>query len=188
MKLQHLFELSAQIHRENEAFKAWFGHSKIVNDDGDPAVCYHATAADFKKFIPGGLNPKLSGAAMWFSMDPHNQPAAHNIRTRTGYKDGVHVMPVYIRMERPLVIDDMPSLEWAREVFAKGSREFPQLMASDWVAEVTHDGEYDGIIFDAVKLGWEDAVVELIVFNPNQVKSALGNSGTFSKDDDDITK
>ena len=188
MKLQKLLELSSQIHRENEAFRAWFGRSKIVDDNGDPAVCYHATSADFKKFIPGGLNPKLSGAAMWFSMDPHNQPASHNIRTRTGYKDGVHVMPVYIRMERPLVIDDMPSLEWARKVFAKGSREFPQLMASDWVAEVTHDGEYDGIIFDAVKLGWPDAVVELIVFNPNQVKSALGNSGTFAKDDDDITK
>jgi hypothetical protein len=35
-------------------FKRWFGNSKVVNEDGSPKVLYHATAKDFKKFIPGG--------------------------------------------------------------------------------------------------------------------------------------
>ena len=32
------------------ALKSWFGRSKILNDDGTPMVCYHATAKDFEAF------------------------------------------------------------------------------------------------------------------------------------------
>lgn len=173
---------------DESAFKQWFGNSKIIDDEGNPAICYHASPNDFKEFIPGGVDPKISGYAMWFSMDPHNQPAAHNTNVRGGYRTGTNVMPVYIKMERPLVIDTIIDLEWARQVFANGSSEFPQIMLHDWVKEVTKDGEYDGIYFDAKALGWRDGVVELVVFNPKQVKSALGNSGDFGNDTSDITR
>ena len=72
--------------------------------------------------------------------------------------------------------------------FANDSSEFPQIMTKEWVDEVSKDGEYDGIIFDAKALGWRDAVCEIIVFKPNQVKSALGNNGSFNPESNSITE
>jgi hypothetical protein len=83
------------------------------------------------------------------------------------------------------MIDDLQSLEWAREVFANGSREFPQIMTKSWVDEVMKDGEYDGIIFDTDALGWKGGK-EFIVFKANQIKSAISN--TNFTDSDDITE
>lgn len=168
------------------AFKEWFGSSKVVDEDGKPKVLYHGTAGDFSTFIPGGLEPTMSGPAIWLSPDADHQPAAHNIGGRGRYRDGTNVMPVYVRMERPLLIDDMQSLEWAREVFAGGSAEFPQLLPKSWADEVTRDGEYDGIIFDGEALGWGKGSTEYIVFDPTQVKSAIGNNGQFSRQNPDI--
>lgn len=186
MKLVEIFK-----HRQDEgnsAFRKWFGNSKIIDDEGNPAICYHATTGDFAEFIPGGLDVKVSGPAMWFTFDAEDQPAAHNIYGPKGFRTGTNVMPVYIKMERPLVIDTMVDLEWARSVFANNSSEFPQILTQQWVDEVSKDGEYDGIIFDAKALGWRNAVCEVIVFNPNQVKSALGNKGSFDSESNDITE
>ena len=35
----------------NNNFWEWFGDSKVVDVDGNPMVCYHATQFDFDKFI-----------------------------------------------------------------------------------------------------------------------------------------
>jgi hypothetical protein len=172
---------------ESDAFKWWFGNSKIRNDDGTPKIVYHATAADFKTFKIGGHDPTISGHAIWLTSKVTHQPAAHNTGSKNGFRTGVNVMPLYVRVERPLVIDDETSLEWARDVFANGSSEFPQLMPKQWADEVTKGGEYDGIIFDTDALGWGKGD-EIVVFHPNQIKSALTNSGNFSKSNDDITE
>lgn len=175
--------------RATANFKRWFGDSKVVDKDGDPLVVYHATTGNFTEFKPGGNDPTLSGAAMWFTDSKEKQPAMHNTASRQEeYREGTNVMPVYLRIERPLLIDDKTSLEWAQSVFAGGSREFPQLMPPKWVAEVTRDNEYDGIIFDGPALGWKNSVREYIVFKPNQIKSAIGNNGEYSLTDDDIRK
>lgn len=167
-------------------FKNWFGDSKVLNDNGEPLRVYHATTKSFSEFIPGGLDPELSGKAIWLTDNPQSQPAMHNIKSRGEFREGANVMPVYVKMEKPLLIDDQETLGWAREVFAKGSKEFPQLMADDWISEVTRDGEYDGVIFDGPALGWDGADREYIVFNPGQVKSAIGNSGSFNADTNNI--
>ena len=172
---------------QTEAFKRWFGDSKVVDENGEPLVVYHATTGNFTTFKPGGNDPTLSGPAMWFTDSKESQPAMHNIALRgKRYREGANVMPVYLRMERPLVIDDKTSLDWARAVFADGSLEFPQLIAPKWVEDVTRGDEYDGIIFDGPALGWKDSVREYIVFRPEQIKSATGNVGTFDPTNPDI--
>lgn len=175
---------------ETPEFKRWFGNSKVRNDDGTPKVLYHGTPHDFSEFKPGGADPNNmpSGHAIWLSPDADHQPAAHNIGWRGEYREGTNVMPVYVKMERPLLIDDKPTMEWARKVFAGGSIEFPQLMPKRWMDEVTRDGEYDGIIFDGEALGWGKGTTEYIVFDPRQVKSAIGNSGAFDPNHPDVTK
>lgn len=177
---------------ETAAFKKWFGNSKILDENGKPKVMYHATPGDFSTFIPGGPEAARgektkSGHAVWFSPYADYQPAAHNIG-RGALKNGVNVMPVYLKMERPLMIDNKEMLAWARQVFAEGSGEFPQIVLDKWVKNLTKDNEYDGIIFKGTELGWGDYSDEYIVFRPNQIKSASGNNGDFDSDNHDITK
>jgi hypothetical protein len=173
-------------------FKRWFGNSKIVNEDGTPQVMYHITPADVSKFIPGGIPDEngylSSGKAIWLSPNKESQPAAHNINGNAvgRYREGVNVMPLYVKMERPLVIDDRGMADWARDVFAEGSREFPLLMPEKWVKEVK-DAGYDGIIWKS-PYSHPDSKIdhEYIVFDANQVKSAIGNTGEFNPENPDI--
>jgi hypothetical protein len=185
-----LYELHSNNSQEfSPAFKAWFGHSKVVDSEGNPLVVYHATAADIKVFKVGGNDPTISGHAIWLTPSSEKQPANHNTRNREGFKSGVNVLPLYAKIERPLLINDQASLEWAQSIFADGSKEFPQVLPKQWVDEVTKDGEYDGIIFvgNAIWGGGNDKT-EYIVFHPNQIKSALSNSGNYSTTNNDITE
>jgi hypothetical protein len=169
---------------ESPEFKRWFGSSKLLDDDGNPQRYYHITAQDFDAFKAGGYNDQVSGPAIWLSPHSEYQAAFHNVGKRAGeFQDDTRVLPVYVKMERPLLIDDTTSLEWARDVFAKGSKEFPQLMTKQWVDEVTKDGEYDGIVFKGTDLGWGENSDEIIVFKPTQIKSAVSNSGDYSDTD-----
>ena len=169
---------------ETPEFKAWFGQSKLTDEDtGKPKVLYHATGKDFDEFKAGGFDPKISGPAIWVSPHAEKQPAFHNLKRRDkeGVIEDLRVIPVFVRMERPLTIDSPTMLDWARDVFAGGNKDFPQIMKPEWVAELRRDDEYDGVWFKGEKLGWGDFSDEVIVFDPNQAKSAIANKGTFSR-------
>lgn len=188
---QSLFAKGSMQKELTENFKRWFGNSKITNEDGSPKVLYHITPENFSKFIPGGFPNKRgflsSGKAIWLSPNKENQPAYHNVGSLKGrYKEGTNVMPLYVRMERPLLLDDKETLDWANTVFAGESGEFPQLMNEKWVKEVK-DAGYDGIIYTSPytqKSGTEDH--EYVVFDANQVKSAIGNNGEYSLENTEI--
>jgi hypothetical protein len=173
------------------AFQKWFGDSKVVNEDGSPKVLYHITPKDFNVFIPGGIKEEgknlESGKAIWLSPNKENQPAAHNIWSRgQQFREGTNVMPLYVKMKNPLVLDDKGMADWAREVFADGSNEFPQLMPDRWINAVK-DAGYDGIMWlDPLRNGANKEDYEYIVFNSNQIKSAIGNTGEFNPEDVDI--
>ncbi|MBX3504398.1 MAG: hypothetical protein KF895_02890 [Parvibaculum sp.] len=50
---------------ESEAFKKWFGDSKVVDENGKPLVVYHSTDKRFQKFDP----KKAIGGQHWFTND-----------------------------------------------------------------------------------------------------------------------
>ena len=145
---------------------------------------YHATPNDVKFFKPGGLDPRVSGEAIWLSNDPTRTPAAHNIGSYDNPKTGVNVMPVHVQAKNPLVIDDEGMLSWARDVYGEGSAEFPYLMPKKWRDKVSED--YDSIVLaDPYNRGDSH---EIIMFEPEKIKSAIGNRGTYNTDTADITK
>ena len=145
---------------------------------------YHATPNDVKFFKPGGLDPRVSGEAIWLSNDPTRTPAAHNIGSYDNPKTGVNVMPVHVQAKNPLVIDDEGMLSWARDVYGEGSDEFPYLMPKKWRDKVSED--YDSIVLaDPYNRGDSH---EIIMFEPEKIKSAIGNRGTYNTDTADITK
>ena len=163
-----------------ENLQKFLGNSRIRD------VLYHATPKSFAAFKPGGDNPKISGPAIWLTPDAKNQPAAHNIGSRSQeFREGTNVMPVYAQARSPLMLDDELSLRWAQEVYANGSREFPELLAPQWVQELKKEG-YDSIIFaDPLKIGQQH---EVMMFEPNRIKSAIGNRGTYDIEEADINK
>ena len=61
---------------ETEAFKRWFGGSKVVNADGTPKVVYHQTGAKFTVFNTdnplAGLNDSETPDGMFFKDNDHD--------------------------------------------------------------------------------------------------------------------
>jgi hypothetical protein len=166
-------------------FWRWVGslplHSSYENRSSDRGVykLYHMTTADFNKFIPGGLSPMDSGPAIFLSTDPAAGSATFRVGSEErGFREGARTMPVYAKLKNPLVIDSKEMLSFARESFADGSREFPQLISKETVDALKAEG-YDSVIFDGKGAFKGGAPNEIIVFDPKQIKSATGNVGTY---------
>ena len=191
------------------AFRRWFGESKVVDGAGRPLVVYHATRTSFDAFKPGGTNAALSGPAMWFTDARESQPAKHNLPGEA--PEGWQVLPVYLRMENPLVIASPSEHQLAKRMAVGYDTDklaragaFPLALTRSMVARLRAD-DYDGIVYDRPAYqpsappphndeayrGWRGKPAswrrEFIVFDPTQIKSATGNRGTFDPDDPRIS-
>ena len=54
----------------SKEFKTWFGDSKVVDENGEPLLCYHNTTEIFKEFDPfffGTTDPGDSGLGFYFT-------------------------------------------------------------------------------------------------------------------------
>lgn len=86
-----------------EAFKKWFGDSKVVDASGKPLVVYHGTAADVGAdfaFDPSkiGQSATAEGYGFYFTSDR---------ATASGYQSaqGGSLVEAYLKMEKPLPVD-----------------------------------------------------------------------------------
>jgi hypothetical protein len=165
---------------EREANKAKFLELSKV-----PERLYHATPSDFKKFKLGGNDPEISGHATWLSTDPTYQAAGHNIGDPRNPNLGVQIMPVHVQAKNPLMLDSPDILSRAQKMFAGGDKSFPLLMPKEWAKKVQGMG-YDSIVHSDPH-GRGDPH-EVIMFEPEKIKSAIGNIGTYNLKDKDITK
>jgi hypothetical protein len=182
--------------RREKNFQEWFGKSTAVDGKNNPWVHYHITAGNFSKFIPGGMNPKQSGPAIWLTPHKKEQPAAHNTIERSGqFKEGANVMPLYVKIEKPLFVDESDPEGKARlqEQFGSKSFAWPMTLHPEDIQKMK-DAGYDGIYHmqDSDVAGRFNPEtgegLETIVFHPSQVKSAIGNDGGFRPHEEDITK
>jgi len=153
-------------------FDLWFGESKVVDAAKKPLVVYHGTQRDIEQFAPGlsfFTNSPVVASSYAEMLDDYGRPLGGN--------NGV-VMPVYLRIERPLVVR------------MKGGR-YDEGLSAKAIAAARANG-HDGIIFrdtidDFSGDGGEAYRGDVYVtFDPNQVKSAVGNTGAFSQKSDDI--
>jgi hypothetical protein len=219
---------------QTEAFKKWFGDSKVVDAEGKPLVVYHGTTADlsfFDKLALGAntsapsaerafffaASPKVaSGYAMLapdrptlrravmenaaksdalpadlkqFLLDEIERQKTDDATIRSdmaesqwivnagGGMAGANVLPLYLKIENPLIVD-------------YGGRDYRNRKFAAVIAEAQANGN-DGVIFrnaeDSAHKEYAEYTDIYAVFEPTQAKSATGNRGTFDSADPDIT-
>ena len=191
------------------AFKAWFGDwendpehaSKVVDENGEPLVVYHGTAAkDIEIFEHKKAQDKIGrkhglgwGKGKFYFIDSESAAmmAARNAAER---KDGSEpkAIPVFLNIRKMMDHD-----EYSQRFHDKTGR-YPytsydadygmkqrdkDLSAQD--KEIRKEG-YDGLVSSKTYKNKYDGYGQIAVFNPNQIKSAVDNNGNFSLTDDNI--
>lgn len=151
-------------------FKRWFGDSKVVDANGKPLVVYHGTTADFEafsnEFVGEGNGLSDLGDGFYFTDRP-------DAASQYAKGDGGQVMPVYLAMKNPAT-NEVLSHDDVQEAMDDG-------MGFTSVQEVLEEKGFDGIIYTH-----KDGAKEYVVFRPEQVKSAIGNRGTFDPNEPSI--
>ena len=178
-------------------FKRWFGDSKVVDGDGKPLVAYHGTTSSFNVFetkqVQLGKPRRKTNAGelgSWFaapSITEYDEGNAEYIASSftedtspsaglDDYKTGANVMPVYLSIKKPYDAGDYESLMDDRDEYGS------------WKALRKHlEGEgYDGIVIYGSDTDGNVIRDDWVAFNPAQIKSAIGNRGTFNENNPDI--
>jgi SAM-dependent methyltransferase len=165
-------------------FKEWFGDwendpenaSKVVDENGEPLVVYHGTKQiDIESFKnvrnpkdwgdvfkqykeEGGIPYSLYRYGFFFS------PVKEIANNYTGDNTGT-LYPVFVSSNNPIFVD-----------YSKAKNKLPPYAPLG-------EKNTDGLIYHNNDF---DKVLEIAVIDPNQVKSAIGNTGAFSKETNDI--
>ena len=185
--------------------------SKVVDGNGKPLRVYHGTGADFKKFDFTKIGEYSDHPSHWlgffFTPDPKlanefadRKKPTHNLNKYGEVKSvsGGNVMPVYLDIKNPLILQ-AKDFEYDLKMFqgiktSKYSNRYNE--SSDYFGKITDNAIKDGHDGIIIKGDKKTTYPELekdnyIVFNDNQIKSAIGNRGTYKKDyytGGDITK
>lgn len=186
-------------------FQLWFKGSKVVTSDLKPRVVFHATAADtpFSTFAHGDIgfhfgNTKQANARLY-----------HGEVVEGKDQNAPRVLPVYLNIQNPIYfrgdvgafdapavvaqalerqgIIDQAEFEDISEVILRdtlgkspyNSRSF------EYIRSLLESKGYDGIFYPNTV---EGEGLSFIAFRPQQVKSAIGNTGKYRWSDKDILK
>lgn len=92
-----------QVDVNSEAFKKWFGASKVVDAQGRPLVVYHGTNADIDTFDKEKVGARWD-VSIGFHFSDRTDEASLYAGSELGSGDG-SVIPAYLKIENPLVIE-----------------------------------------------------------------------------------
>ena len=170
--------------REDRAtanFLRWFGDSKVVDENGEPLVVYHATDDDIVVFDAERLGSttdantggdqtaiQVSKLGFW----------THE-RALTDEMGKVAAMPLFVSIENPAVVNLRQLWSDINDASINGA-ENPSASVRDMYEA---DG-YDGFVVYDEEFGGQS----FVAFRPEQIKSAIGNNGDYSLTNPDIRK
>lgn len=206
-----LFQLPAEAYNKqgkadvnSEAFKRWFGDSKVVDENGRPLVVYHGG----KKGIKAFSNKYALDENMFFFTSHEGLANEYRQYNETDF-DKTDIYPVYLNITNPLILRGKEDLETMAKILHPENTELRQewlehqiqyteeyiKKPKDWAwylgsLALQHRGEikqyadkngYDGILnYEPTSRGaFSEEYKGFIVFNPNQIKSVY-NRGTFN--------
>lgn len=161
-------------------FKRWFGDSKVVDEGGKPLVVYHGTKEPIEQFDPskfGVSDEGLVGRGFHFTYNPE-EASGYALNETFGRGDSPNVVPVYVSLKNPFVIThgvlpdgrSVQDLHGGRAITSKGGAA---------IRDLAEAAGHDGIVF----VSRDGAIRHVVAWKPEQIKSAIGNRGTFDPTD-----
>lgn len=174
---------------QTDAFKRWFGDSKVVDADGKPLVMYHGTMRDFDAFDPEAASATENTGTKAIYVSPSTSFSNQYADGRGG-----NVMPVYVKAENPFDFESAEHIAALQE-YEKANR-YTERSISNYVGDVKR-GWWEAMesrkVQAAIKAmghdGFyliENGVKNLGVYQPTQIKSATGNNGQYDPANADI--
>lgn len=147
---------------ESEAFKKWFGDSKVVDADGKPLVVYHTGTM--------GNAYDMTKSRSWDGEPDYELPGIYlseSLEDSAAYGTPDQVKELYVSIKNPYT-GNKTRLHEEHGTWRK---------AMDWLIEQG----FDGVIDDELGEGFR----EFIAFSPTQIKS-IYNRGTWDGSNPDI--
>jgi len=195
-------------------FKNWFGDSAVRDAEGVPRVVYHGTMTpgievfDRKASLSkgDGRRPSIDQIGLWTSS------IEGDVQTGGAARYGKTVMPLYAKMEHPLELASHTELEKMWRDFHNSDKEMRLAGMSPERIEKARKlsktgplfGDPDGFRQSLINVGYDGIVIPewrgdflegdapqdlYIALDPTkQIKSAIGNKGTFDPANPMITK
>ena len=174
------------------SFNRWFRNSEVTNEDGSPKVVYHATNKEFNQFdinklgavtdknAADGYSAATAHIGFWFS--------DHRVDTQMRTK---RVIPAYLSIQNMYdagTLDGLISEIW--DTYSNDGYEYDTedpstesaIEAGNNFRNTIIQYGYDGIQVKDREFGG----MSYIVFNPEQIKSATDNIGTYDTKNPDI--
>jgi hypothetical protein len=173
---------------ESAAFKLWFGNSKVVDASGKPLVVYHGTGDDISRFKDGFARARKG---FYFTSNPEFAGRfAEDAASGIGYESderaqGASIVPVYLSLQNPIdTTAGWPISALKGRVSEVDLAELQDLEPTDfWIGL---DDDLGSRVSSALKASGFDGVKAteggnpvFVAFEPNQIKSATGNSGNY---------
>ena len=139
-------------------------------ETGEPRVFYHGTKDSFDAFDLNHPNRKDAGNlgdGIYLAVDPYEAASFGNGKRG---ENGQNVMPLFVRMRKPFIED---AANKASNLSKEQARQRTEALKAQG---------YDGIIaYNFNQSDWQENPMMVVVFSPEQVKSAVGNTGAFSE-------
>ena len=178
---------------EAPGFKSWFRNSKVIDETGRPKMVFHGTPTgqDITEFLPPcddlpGRHPS-SDLGIFFS------GSADSAFTFAG-RCSPSIIPVYLSIQNPYF------MTWGeyRRKFAPDNSRYAEPGDIEWDNVI--DRVY-ALRYELERLGHDGICVKRstrstdpeaesdtwVVFRPEQIKSAIGNKGSFDPHNPEIT-
>ena len=192
-------------------FRRWFGNSVAVDLSGNPIKLYHGSGDVFDSFRPSGFGTYGPGIYLTAVQDMASRYAT--VRRSDSLKLHPSVYVVYARLINPLIISKLddgsaiistlsgeltPAHEALQREIETVQGAVDIFSRNDFVARVKAM-RHDGILADASGAFADPAVaadmaeqgiskdqmrmMEVVVYDPRNIKSAIGNTGEFNPED-----
>ena len=185
-------------------FHKWFEGSHAVDEKGRPLRLYHSTNSDVSQFKPSqpshnnyGILGDVPVTRAATFLTPNRKFSQEYLRE----KEGQNVMPVHAALKKPFDLRNGVTDKHWHELEKAGVDPRYVHNTQPWELFDNHEDGSNHFVDTLKKLGYDSAIFHenspndidgrqttYASFHPHQIKSAIGNRGTYDMNDSDITK